>query len=72
MSARQRLLLGVRGMDTEDGASFVTETLEALSGVHRVEAGTDCQAAVEYDPTVVTAMDLIRALRKIGFLAGME
>ena len=27
---------------------------------------------VVYDPSEVTVMDLIRALRRIGFLAGME
>ncbi|HLR47044.1 MAG TPA: cation transporter [Deinococcales bacterium] len=70
--ARQRLLLGVRGMDTPDGALLVSETLQAVEGVYSVEADTDGQAAVEYDATQLTAMDLIRALRRVGFLAGME
>lgn len=59
-------------MDTADGAAYVAETLRALPGVYEVEAGTDCQATVEYDATELTAMDLIRALRGIGFLAGAE
>ena len=68
----QRVLLGVRGMDTQDAASFVTETLLSLGGVLNVEAGTDSQAVVEYDAAELTVMDLIRRLRSIGFLAGME
>jgi hypothetical protein len=68
----QRVLLGVRGMDTPDAAALVRETLAALHGVQLVEAGTDHQALVEYDATETTVMDLIRSLRRLGFLAGME
>lgn len=69
---RQRVLLGVRGMDTKDSALVVSETLSRLEGVLSVDAGTDSQAVVEYDATELTVMDLIRALRRQGFLAGME
>ncbi len=69
---KQRVLLGVRGMETPDSAAMVSETLLAVPGVMNVEAGTDSQAVVEYDATELTVMDLIRALRRIGFLAGME
>lgn len=68
----QRVLLGVRGMDTADAAALVKETLTALHGVQLVEAGTDNQALVTYDSTETTVMDLIRSLRNLGFLAGME
>ncbi len=67
-----RVLLGVRGMDTPQAAERVKETLLAVAGVARVETAADGQAAVEYDAGSVTVMDLIRALRKQGFLAGME
>lgn len=67
-----RVLLGVRGMDTAAAKRKVRDTLLAVDGVSTVEVGADQQAAVAYDPTVVTVMDLIRALRSIGFLAGME
>lgn len=67
-----RVLLGVRGMDTPEAKERVRATLLAVDGVATVEVGADQQAAVSYDPTVVTVMDLIRALRNIGFLAGME
>jgi copper chaperone CopZ len=67
-----RVLLGVRGMDTPQAAATVKEALLALEGVERVEAGADRQASVEYDASSLTVMDLIRALRKRGFLAGME
>ena len=69
---RQRVLLGVRGMDTRDAADVVSETLQAIAGVITVDAGVDSQAVVEYDATELTVMDLIRALRRRGFLAGME
>lgn len=68
---KQRVLLGVRGMDNDGATELVTETLTAVTGVHSVEAGLDGQAVVEYDASELTVMDLIRALRKQGFLAGM-
>jgi hypothetical protein len=44
----------------------------AIEGVEKADVGTGQQATVEYDAGSLTVMDLIRALRKIGFLAGME
>ncbi len=67
-----RVLLGVRGMDNQQAAAKVARTLLGIDGVQQVEATAEEQAAVEYDATEVTIMDLIRALRRIGFLAGME
>ena len=67
-----RVLLGVRGMNSEAAAQKVKQTLLALDGVQSVDAGTDQQAAVTYDDSAATTMDLIRALRQLGFLAGME
>ncbi|MBS3933844.1 MAG: heavy-metal-associated domain-containing protein [Truepera sp.] len=67
-----RVLLGVRGMDHEAAVQKVTRALLAVPGVARVSATADEQASVEYDATEVTVMELIRALRRIGFLAGME
>ncbi|HKI56893.1 MAG TPA: heavy-metal-associated domain-containing protein [Trueperaceae bacterium] len=67
-----RVLLGVRGMDNESSRGRVEEALKGVRGVVRVEASSDRQVAVEYDAAEVTVMDLIRALRRIGFLAGME
>ncbi len=69
---RQRVMLGVRGMDTDAATSLVTEALHAVPGVLVVEAGTDGQAVVVYDASQATVMDLIRGLRRKGFLAGME
>ena len=66
-----RVLLGVRGMDTQEAAAKVQKTLRDMAGVSSASAGLDGQAAVEYDPGELTIMDLIRALRRIGFLAGM-
>lgn len=67
-----RVLLGVRGMDTPAAAERVRRTLALVTGVASVEANADGQAAVEYDDSETTVMDLIRSLRRIGFLAGME
>lgn len=67
-----RVLLGVRGMDTDDSRGRVEQALREVRGVVRAEASSDLQVAVEYDAAEVTVMDLIRALRRIGFLAGME
>ena len=67
-----RVLLGVRGMDTPGAKDKVQRTLLEVEGVASAEIVGDEQAAVTYDATAVTVMDLIRALRGIGFLAGME
>jgi copper chaperone len=67
-----RVLLGVRGMDTAASRARVEEALRSVRGVLAVEASSDLQVAVEYDAGEVTVMDLIRALRRLGFLAGME
>ncbi|MEJ2668263.1 MAG: heavy-metal-associated domain-containing protein [Deinococcales bacterium] len=67
-----RVLLGVRGMDTDASRGRVEQALQEVPGVLRAEASSDLQVAVEYDSAEVTVMDLIRALRRIGFLAGME
>lgn len=65
-----RVLLGIRGMDNEGDADKAKEVLLAVDGVQKVEASHG-QAAVEYDPADSTITDLIRALRKVGFSAGM-
>lgn len=67
-----RVILGVKGMNTLEAAEKVRETLLGLEGVQKADVGTGQQATVEYDTSTLTVMDLIRALRKIGFLAGME
>lgn len=67
-----RVLLGVRGMDTAASRDRVEGALRSVRGVLAVEASSDLQVAVEYDAGEVTVMDLIRALRRLGFLAGME
>ena len=59
-------------MDNPAAAERVKRTLGAVRGVGSVEANVDGQATVEYDDAEVTVMDLIRSLRRIGFLAGME
>ncbi len=66
-----RVLLGVRGAETEEQMRVVAEALARLEGVARVEVPQPGQVLVEYDPHRLTVMDLIRAVREEGFLAGM-
>jgi len=67
-----RAVVGVRGMDTPEARKRVRAALAAVSGVKDVQEGDGAKMVVDYDPTEATVMDLIRALRRIGFLAGME
>lgn len=62
----------VRGMDTEAARERVMQTLQQVPGVARVSQGDVERINVDYDPSDLTVMDLIRALRRIGFLAGIE
>lgn len=71
-SDTRRVLLGVHGMDDAQGRERVRRALLEVPGVEGVEVDEDGQAAVSYDGGEATVMDLIRALRRIGFLAGME
>ncbi|GAA0498977.1 heavy-metal-associated domain-containing protein [Deinococcus depolymerans] len=64
-----RVLLGVRGM-TRDAGTAVAAALTALPGVIRATPD-DGQIEVHYDPSQLTVMDLVRAVRRQGFLAGM-
>jgi copper chaperone len=67
-----RALVGVRGMDTDDARRRVIEALAGVRGVRDVQPADEARMVVDYDPSEATVMDLIRALRRIGFLAGME
>ncbi|HLV12707.1 MAG TPA: hypothetical protein VKY42_09685 [Trueperaceae bacterium] len=67
-----RAVVGVRGMETPESRQRVRLALAAVAGVKDVQAGDGAKMVVDYDPTEATVMDLIRALRRIGFLAGME
>lgn len=67
-----RALVAVRGMETEDATRRVHVALAAVRGVHAVNPGDGGKMVVDYDPSEATVMDLIRSLRRIGFLAGME
>lgn len=67
-----RALVGVRGMDTDEARRRVVEVLAGVRGVRDVQPADEARMVVDYDPSEATVMDLIRALRRIGFLAGME
>lgn len=64
-----RVLLGVRGMNREAGEK-VAAALLVLPGVVRAMPD-EGQIEVHYDPSQLTVMDLVRAVRGQGFLAGM-
>jgi copper chaperone len=63
------VLLGVRGM-SRDAGTGVAAALTALPGVSRATPD-EGQIEVHYDPSQLTVMDLVRAVRRQGFLAGM-
>ena len=68
-----RVLLGVRGMTGEQDTARVEKLLLEVDGVTKASVSyRDKQAAIEYDETEITTIDLIRALRNEGFQAGME
>lgn len=67
-----RVLIGVHGLDEEADRARVHKALMAVPGVLAVEAGDAGQVAVRYDDRRTTVMEMIRALRRLGFLAGME
>lgn len=64
-----RVLLGVRGMDREAGER-IAAILRQTPGVTQATPDQG-QIAVHYDPGRLTVMDLVRLVRKQGFLAGM-
>jgi len=66
-----RVLLGIKDLKGQSEVDRVKRTLLIISGVKSVSAGLDGQASVEYDGDELTIMDLIRALRKEGFVSGM-
>ncbi|AZI42705.1 heavy-metal-associated domain-containing protein [Deinococcus psychrotolerans] len=66
---KARVLIGVRGMEQESGVR-ISAALLAMPGVTQAQPDQG-QIAVQYDPTALTVMDLLRAIRKQGFLAGM-
>lgn len=66
-----RALLAVAGLDTDAARDRVVATLRGLPGVAEVTPAGDAQVLVAYDGGEVTVMDLIRALRRLGFVAGM-
>ena len=70
-TARSRVLLAVRGLDTDAERDKVHGALTRLAGVHAVEAAGPQLLLVHYDAGETTVMDMIRAARKLGFLAGM-
>ena len=64
-----RVLLGVRGM-SRDAGTTVAQALSAMPGI--VKATPDeGQLEVHYDPSQLTVIDIVRAIRRQGFLAGM-
>jgi hypothetical protein len=71
VSALDRAVLSVRGLDTDAARAKVLATLRAVPGVVSAEPHGPDQALVTYDGGETTVMDLIRSLRKLGFLAGM-
>ncbi|WP_135256642.1 heavy-metal-associated domain-containing protein [Thermus caldilimi] len=66
-----RVLIGIRGEPTPEGMERILRALRDLEGTSQVQATGPTQVLVEYDPQVLTVMDLLRTIREQGFLAGM-
>lgn len=64
-------MLSVQGLDTDAARAKVVATLRAIAGVVEATPSGDAQVMVRYDGGEVTVMDMIRALRRLGFVAGM-
>jgi len=69
--ALDRAMLAVRGLDTDAARAKVLATLRGVRGVVEATPAGEAQVLVRYDGGEVTVMDLIRALRRLGFVAGM-
>ncbi len=66
-----RVLLGIKDVKRQADVDIVKRVLLTMHGVQSVQAGMDGQAAVEYDGDELTIMELLRALRREGYVAGM-
>lgn len=66
-----RVLLGVRGAEDAQTVSQIVQVLAKMEGVHKAEQTQPGQILIDYDPHLITTMDLIRAVREQGFLAGI-
>jgi len=66
-----RALLAIRGLDNEPARAKTLTALRAVPGVLDATPAGEGQVLVTYDGGEVTVMDLIRALRRLGFVAGM-
>jgi len=66
-----RVMLGIQGVENYGQMEVVSKALEKQKGVNKVEVQQLGQVVVEYDPQQLTVMDLIRAVREEGYLAGM-
>lgn len=66
-----RIMLGIQGVQSNEQMEKVVAVLARQKGVLKTEVQQLGQVTVEYDPHRLTVMDLIRAVREEGFLAGM-
>ncbi len=67
----QKVLMQVQGLVDADSTKRVMDSLEAMPGVQSVKLSDRGTLSIAYDGSYLTVMDLIRAVRKQGFLASM-
>jgi copper chaperone len=67
----EKVLIGVRGLVAGEETDRVVAALKAVPGVVEASTSETGQVEVRYDGSQATVMDLIRAVRSQGFLAGM-
>src|SRR2546427_11654870 len=65
---RSRFLAKISGLHCSLCTGTIEKALGRLPGVHKVAVSlTHEQALVEFDPAMVTAEDLVRTLKDIGY-----
>ncbi|MFN8510501.1 MAG: heavy metal-associated domain-containing protein [Deinococcaceae bacterium] len=68
---RQNALMQVQGLVDASSTQRVMDTLQSMQGVESVKLSDRGTISIAYDGSYLTVMDLIRAVRKLGFLASM-
>lgn len=67
-SANREVILKIEGMTCGHCRMSVEKALQSLVGVEKVQVDLEAQeAAVTYNPTMVTVDDLKRAVAQVGY-----
>jgi len=68
----EELTLQIEGMTCDHCVMHVTRALKSLSGVNKAEVNLEKKnARVVYDPSVVSADEMIKAVNETGYQAAV-